>query len=120
MRRSMARASSRGKQPGRHAAAPPARRTRPFGRRRWLVAAAAAAAFSGMVSPASQTQALDTAGEDSSADERRVPTLPELAAGAPEGAVRLAGAPVEDPDPARRCDDRQPSARSSADRAGAF
>ena len=42
---------------------------RPFGRRRWLVVAAAAAAFTGMVSPPPHSGALDADVEDAAAEQ---------------------------------------------------
>jgi membrane-bound lytic murein transglycosylase B len=75
-------------------------RPRPRGRRRWLVVAAAVAAFSAMVAPPPQPveAEVDDAAAESAADDG-VPTLPELSAGAPDGAITLASAPQRDPDP---------------------
>ena len=85
---------------GRHAArAARPQRPRPFGRRRWLVVAAAAAAFTGMVSPPPHSGALDADVEDAAAEQDVVPGLPQLSAGAPAGSIVLASAPVHDPDP---------------------
>ncbi|GAA3165773.1 hypothetical protein GCM10010531_17910 [Blastococcus jejuensis] len=52
-----------------------------------------------MVSPPPHSGALDTDVEDASSEQNLVPGLPQLSAGAPEGAIVLASAPVEDPDP---------------------
>jgi membrane-bound lytic murein transglycosylase B len=75
-------------------------RPRPRRRRRWLVVAAAVAAFSAMVAPPPQPVEadVDDAASQESVDDG-VPTLPELSAGAPAGAITLASAPERDPDP---------------------
>ena len=103
MRRSIARGTSQTEQPtqGRHAAgATRTERPRPRGRRRWLVVAAAVAAFSAMIAPPpTPVEAdVDDAAAERSTDDG-VPTLPELSAGAPAGAITLASAPAHDPDP---------------------
>ena len=103
MRRSIARGTSQtDQQPqGRHAAgATRMDRPRPRGRRRWLVVAAAVAAFSAMIAPPpTPVEAdVDDAAAERSTDDG-VPTLPELSAGAPAGAITLASAPAHDPDP---------------------
>src|SRR5688572_12273395 len=69
-------------------------------RRRWLGLAAVAAALGA----ASLTAVLSPPSEDplpaaNAAEESRAPELPDLSAGAPPRAVRLAAEPVRDPAP---------------------
>jgi hypothetical protein len=99
MRKSRASANDPMENEGRRAAGLGATpRSRPVRVRRWVVAGAAVAALSAMVAPSPQPD-VETQAEDSASEETRVPRPPDLSAGAPEGAVRLAAAPVHDPTP---------------------
>lgn len=88
---------------GRHAQP----RRRPTGRRRWLVAAGAVAALTGMVAPPAGSQGLKAVGHV--AEDAELPrslsaqwAIPALSDGAPAGAITLANAPARTtgPEPA--------------------
>jgi hypothetical protein len=71
---------------------------RPVRVRRWLVGGALVAALSAMLAPSPRAD-VETQAEDTASEETGVPRPPDLSAGAPDGAVRLAAAPVHDPTP---------------------
>ncbi|MDP9391545.1 MAG: lytic transglycosylase domain-containing protein, partial [Actinomycetota bacterium] len=83
---------------GEHAADLAEVRPRSSRRHRWLVLGAVIAAFSAMVAPAPQPR-VDTQADGAAAEETRAPGPPDLSAGAPPGALTLAGAPARDSDP---------------------
>jgi membrane-bound lytic murein transglycosylase B len=75
-------------------------RRRSAARRRWLIAGGVLAAFTAMVAPPPDSDGLQAAGqvtdEPSSANQL---TLSDLSAGAPPGAITLAGAPAQSSGP---------------------
>ena len=79
---------------GRHAATRP-RGTAPLGRRRWLVAAAIAAALAGLLAPP-PGRSTATASADASLPKRLTPeeVLSQLSIGAPSGSITLVSTPV--------------------------
>ena len=98
MRKSRASANGPIGAEGRRAGPGSAQQPRPVRVRRWLVGGALVAALSAMLAPSPRAD-VETQAEDTASEETRVPRPPDLSAGAPEGAVRLAATPVHDATP---------------------